>query len=315
MNRKNPTITFILALFLGMYGGHYFYLGKYKKAILYLFTVGLFGIGWLYDIFKYFLAMTSSKKSEPIVQIETEIESEVLSDEIEPGPYLQSFEGVNQYNFDKELELYFLKSLKRTREVDYDRFMKVSKNFDNHSTFVVFDLETTGLKPRENEIIEIGAIRYVDNEPCEMFHTYIKPKKKISARITQINGITNDMVQEAPSIQEVLPYFLDFIGDDTLVAHNVKFDMSFILHQLYINEYKKPKNKTVDTLDLARDCFVRFDENKGMEVPLKNYKLMTLKEKLGLGELGSHNAIDDCKVCGYIYLKTMEYEYCTLEID
>lgn len=315
MERKNPIVTFILALFLGMYGGHYFYLGKYKKAILYLFTVGLFGIGWLYDIFKYFRIMISPKKAEPTIQVESATKSETPADDIDPKSYLQSFYGVDQYNFDKELELYFLKSLKRTREVDYDRFMKVSKNYDNHSTFVVFDLETTGLKPRENEIIEIGAIRYVDNEPCEMFHTYIKPKKKISARITQINGITNDMVQESPSIQEVLPYFLDFIGDDALVAHNVKFDMSFILHQLYINEYKKPKNKTVDTLELARDCFVRFDENKGMEVPLKNYKLVTLKEKLGLGELGSHNAIDDCKVCGYIYLKTMEYEYGTLEID
>lgn len=315
MERKNPIVTFILALFLGMYGGHYFYLGKYKKAILYLFTVGLFGIGWLYDIFKYFRIMISPKKAEPTIQVEPAVKSEARKHNIEQRLYLQSFDGVEQYNFDKELEPYFLKSLKRTREIDYDRFTKVSKTYENLSTFVVFDLETTGLKARENEIIEIGAIRYVDNEPREVFHTYIKPKKKISARITQINGITNDMVQESPSIQEVLPYFLDFIGDDALVAHNVKFDMSFILHQLYINEYKKPKNKTVDTLELARDCFVRFDENKGMEVPLKNYKLVTLKEKLGLGELGSHNAIDDCKVCGYIYLKTMEYEYGTLEID
>ncbi len=315
MNRKNPTITFILALILGMYGGHYFYLGKYKKAVLYLCTVGLFGIGWLYDVVKYFRAMVYPEKTEPTIQVESEIKNETPTDDINPKSYLQSFDKVDQYNFDKELEPYFLKSLKRTREIDYDRFTKVSKTYENLSTFVVFDLETTGLKARENEIIEIGAIRYVDNEPREVFHTYIKPQKKISDKITQITGITNDTVKDAPSIQEVLPYFLDFIEDDVLIAHNSKFDMSFILHQLYINEYKKPKNKTIDTLGLARDQIMRFDENRGMEVPLKNYKLVTLKEKLGLGELGSHNAIDDCKVCGYIYLKTMEYEYDTITVD
>ena len=93
--------------------------------------------------------------------------------------------------------------------------------------FVVFDLETTGLNAVTNEIIEIGAIRFDTNKPVEVFHTFIKPYKKISAKITSINGITNKMVEGCPTIEEVLPRFIDFIGDDVLVAHNSDFDMKF----------------------------------------------------------------------------------------
>ena len=217
--------------------------------------------------------------------------------------YLEAFNDINSYNLSKELDENFLKKITRTKEVDYEKFMKPSGTTNRPMNFVVFDLETTGLSEIKNEIIEIGAIRFDTNKPVEKFHTFIKPKKKITARITSINGITNEMVENCPTIEEVLPKFIDFIGEDVLIAHNSNFDMKFILHQMYIQNYKKPKNKVIDTLKLSRQKIRRYDYEKDRSVKLDSYKLESLKNDFGLWDIGSHNAIDDCKVCAYVYLK------------
>ncbi len=216
--------------------------------------------------------------------------------------YLKSFDKIKIYDLSKELDSKVVAGLKRTRDVLYDNYMKSRKSSVEPDSFVVFDLETTGLSATNNEIIEIGAIRFIDNEPREQFHTYVKPKRNILQKITDITGITNEMVKDAPAVEDVLPYFIDFIKDDVLVAHNSSFDMSFILHNLFINNYKKLNNKTIDTLQLSRQR-VRVVDSNNVPERLKNYKLVTLKEHFGLDELDSHNALDDCKVCAYVYLK------------
>lgn len=217
--------------------------------------------------------------------------------------YLKVFNDLPKYDITKSLDDAFIKKITRIKDVEYEKFVKPSGTTSRPMDFVVFDIETTGLSAQSNEIIEIGAIRFNTNKPVEIFHTYIKPKKKISSRITSINGITNEMVENYPTIEEVLPKFIDFIGDNVLIAHNSNFDMAFILNQLYSQGYKKIKNKVIDTLKLSRQKIREYDILTDRDKKLDSYKLEKLKYAFGLWEVGSHNAIDDCKVCAFVYMK------------
>ena len=160
--------------------------------------------------------------------------------------------------------------------------------------YIVFDLETTGLNPEESEIIEIGAIKYHGGIEVERFHTYVKPDSPITSKITKINGITNSMVKDAPKIDTAIKSFENFVESMHLVAHNASFDMGFI--QTNMNHYHETtfENTVIDTLTLAR---------KYIETP--NHKLETLKNHFKVN-VGSHNAIDDCVVCGKVYAHCKE---------
>ena len=101
--------------------------------------------------------------------------------------------------------------------------------------YVVFDIETTGLDSVHNEIIEIGAIKVVENEIVDTFQSFIKPKYRISSFITNLTGISNDMVKDALDVREVLMLFKEFVGDDILIGHNVNFDINFVYDHLILN--------------------------------------------------------------------------------
>lgn len=156
--------------------------------------------------------------------------------------------------------------------------------------YVVFDLETTGLEPTTCEIIEIGALKYKNNELVEEFSVLIKPKSNISETIVGITGITDEMVKDALGIEEILPKFLEFIGDLTLVAHNSSFDLSFIEENIKRLGLNMINNKNIDTVALAREYIPK----------VYNYKLTTLKNYFKL-DFGSHRSIDDCKTTNYVY--------------
>ena len=94
--------------------------------------------------------------------------------------------------------------------------------------YTVIDIETTGLSPLEDEIIELSALKVRDNKVVKEFSSLINPNKEISDFISSLTGITQSMVQNAPDIKTVLPLFIDFIGDDTVLGHNVSFDLGFI---------------------------------------------------------------------------------------
>lgn len=243
-------------------------------------------------------SIPSAEKNQMSQKVNNLFNEENIND---TDAYLKSFDEVNKYDMNKEISDDFYKKILRTKDAEYDKFVKPSGTTSRPDSFVVFDLETTGLSATKNEIIEIGAIKYDSDMPIEIFHTYVKPEKKITAKITAINGITNDMVADSPTIDKVIPRFLDFIGDDVLVAHNSNFDMGFILNKLYELGYKKLKNKVIDTLKLSRQKVREFDYDNGTK--LDSYKLENLKYEFGLFDLDSHNAIDDCKVCGYVYMK------------
>ena len=345
---KKYWIKLCLCIFGGPLGLHYWYTKKYGKAILFLLTAGGFGVWYIYDVFKIIIdknylskSIISSKNIKSTNTIHSkdvatnkEIKSEVkakvennkkileeVNDSLNTNlinnvnVYLKAFNDLKKYDINKELDDTFLNKIKRVKEVEYEKFVKPSGTTDRPMDFVVFDLETTGLSATSSEIIEIGAVRFNTNKPVEVFHTFIKPKKKISAKITSINGISNEMVKNCPTIEEVIPRFIDFIGDDVLVAHNSDFDMKFILNQLYSQGYKKIKNKAIDTLKLSRQKVREYDILTDRNKKLDSYKLVNLKYAFGLWDVGSHNAIDDCKVCAYVYLKVKnEYgDFCYVD--
>lgn len=136
--------------------------------------------------------------------------------------------------------------------------------------YVVFDLETTGLDKHSDEIIEIGALKYKNNKLINKFNMLIKPKHLIPGQITKITGIRNEDVKNADDISVVFPEFLSFIEDYPLIAHNISFDVGFILLNLYRQHIKCISNNTCDTLSLAK----KYIHN------LPNYKLETLKKIL-----------------------------------
>lgn len=131
--------------------------------------------------------------------------------------------------------------------------MQLSLGLDEH---VVFDLETTGLSAWGDEIIEIGAMRVYGNEvdTKNVFHTLVNPKRVIPPDAIQINGITNEMVANAPFIQDVIPKFLEFVGDAHLVAQNARFDMSFLMKHLMQMKIKR-NIEVYDTIHLSRRAF------------------------------------------------------------
>ena len=114
------------------------------------------------------------------------------------------------------------------------------------SNYIIIDTETTGINPYKDEIIEFGAIKVIDNKIVETFCQLVKPRKPISQQITNINNITNEMVFNAPSINRVLPQFLNFCQDFILIGHNVDFDTQMI--SIACQRFNLPfQNKVIDT--------------------------------------------------------------------
>ena len=162
-----------------------------------------------------------------------------------------------------------------------------------NNIFVAIDVETTGLSPVANELIEVSAIKYNGNEKLETFSTLIKPKARIPYHITNITGITNDMVEDSPTIEEVMPDLIEFVGNSTIVAHNANFDYSFI--QNYSNN-SFSKNTLIDIVQIGRRLYPK----------LPNHKLGTIAKHIGIEEDCFHRAEFDCECCARIYMKYLE---------
>ncbi len=158
--------------------------------------------------------------------------------------------------------------------------------------YVVFDIETTGFDPRREAIIEIGAVLVKDGmiQP-ERFSTFADPQRPLSPKIVSLTGITDDMLEGAPSQKTAVQAFLDFAGDRPLVAHNADFDISFICQAALRMEIPFEPT-TVDTLSLARRLYPT----------LHNHKLDTVAGHLRLGGFNHHRADDDAAIAAGILL-------------
>lgn len=169
--------------------------------------------------------------------------------------------------------------------------------------FIFFDLETTGLSPYSDEIIQISAIKVSDLNVIGKFNQYVKPQQYISAKITQLTGISNATVENSPKIGSVLFDFYTFIENYTLVAHNAaNFDILF-LDEAYDRVFGLPlPNSYIDTLQISRAIYP----------DLPNHKLKTLVKGLNLNAKNTHNAVDDANCVYELFLAESQ---CVENID
>lgn len=162
--------------------------------------------------------------------------------------------------------------------------------------YVMVDIETTGLKSYEDEILELSAIRMRNHEVERTFSTLIQPTRPIDRFITNLTGITNEMVIDAPTIDQVLPTFLDFLRQDTILGYNVQFDLGFI-YDTSMKLYNYPvKNDYLDVLKIARKL-VR---------ATPNHKLGTIAQFYNVSYQGAHRGLTDCYITVEVYKNLFE---------
>lgn len=181
------------------------------------------------------------------------------------------------------VEAYFMDDLVESVKGDADT------DFDG--TFICFDIETTGLSAARDKITEIGAVKVENGIITDKFSTFVNPEMPIPQKITQLTGITDEMVNDAPSQSEAVSAFLEFAGDNVLVAHNAPFDTSFIAKAC--EDMGREYNYTsIDTVAISRAILT----------DIKNCKLDTVAKFLRLGEFNHHRATDDAEMLAKIFI-------------
>lgn len=162
--------------------------------------------------------------------------------------------------------------------------------------FTAIDLETTGNSPLDDDIIEVGAIRYRDGKAVAQFQELVNPGYKVPPFISDMTGISDDMLQEARRLKEVLPEFLDFIGDDIVLGHNVHFDVNFIYDACINCELPPFSNDLIDTLRISRL----------LHKDWQSHRLCDIACGLDINSHGWHRSLCDCDVAARCYLKMMD---------
>lgn len=162
---------------------------------------------------------------------------------------------------------------------------------EGYNEFVVFDIETTGLNPYSDDIIEIGAVKIRDGEIVDRYNQLINPGRTISDFTTQLTSITNDDLKDKPSFEECKDDFYNFFKDSILVAHNAEFDIGFIKRK-YSNYGIYVDNPYADTLKISRHTLK----------DLKRHKLDIVADKLGVNLLNHHRAVDDANATAEIFI-------------
>lgn len=188
------------------------------------------------------------------------------------------------------------------RIVMNDEFVELS--LSNHearglfdSDYVVFDLETTGAKCPPCRVTEIGAYRVERGQIAGKFHTLVNPETPIPAFITDLTGISDSMVKDAPKFREISAEFLNFIGDAVLVAHNAPFDVRFLNNEIsMVYEGYKVGNPNLCTVQLSRKLVPQ----------IENHKLNTVAEHFSVSLENHHRASDDAHATAKIFVNLLE---------
>ena len=162
--------------------------------------------------------------------------------------------------------------------------------------YVLVDIETTGLSPRTDEIIEIGAIKVKDNKIVDTFDTLLKIDEYLSPFITNLTGITNKMLEEGARQEEALEEFIEFAGKEIIMGHNVNFDINFIYDKCesYLDYYLS--NDFVDTMRIAKHILPN----------VRNYKLGTLADYFDVDYRNAHRGLKDVEITYEVYNKMKE---------
>lgn len=222
---------------------------------------------------------------------------EVLKREDSIG--IDEFMGIldNEYDFDVNIEIskvlgipLFIKDGRISLKTKYDIFS---------SLFCIVDIETTGFSPKDSDIIEIGAIKYQNGNIVDKFESYVF-SDDIPDKITEITGISHNMLTDAPKINKVLEKLKVFLEDSVFIAHNVGFDFNFINEKLSQHKIPIMKNRAICTLQLARKT-----------LRAQKYGLSFLNEFLEINYPTRHRAYADC----IIALRVFEHSLLSLSSD
>lgn len=161
-------------------------------------------------------------------------------------------------------------------------------------SYISIDLETTGLEPKHDKIIEIGALRVEKGQITDRFATFVNPGRKLEERITELTGIRDEDLTDAPYIQEVLPKLLDFMGDLPILGHSILFDFSF-LKKAAVNEKLTFEKRAIDTLKIARKYLTEL-ESRSLDYLCNYYQIPHQ----------AHRALEDARATHLLYGKLAE---------
>jgi DNA polymerase-3 subunit epsilon len=164
--------------------------------------------------------------------------------------------------------------------------------------YVVVDVETTGLNPRNDDIIEIAAIKCRNDKPVDQFNSLINISRPLPNNIVQLTGINDKMLSKAPPARDVIPAFLNFAEDEILLAHNANFDIGFLYKSIKFITGKNLDNDYVDTLRISHYQNTNFE----------NHKLKTIAKNLGVSSSTQHRALADAEVTYRCYI-AMKSQY------
>ncbi len=162
--------------------------------------------------------------------------------------------------------------------------------------FVAFDLETTGIQPETDAVVEIGAVKFVNGLPQPPFSTLVDPQRPIPEDAIAVHGIRNEEVKGQPLLRDLLPKLADYCGDLPMVAHNGRFDFKFLEAATKREKVPAPSGLLLDTFSLAKKVF------PGMI----NYRLETLTKHFGFPNTVFHRACEDAEYCGKVFLRILE---------
>lgn len=180
-----------------------------------------------------------------------------------------------------------------TRYSDYFRGKSLNLYPDDYT---IVDIETTGFDPINNKITEISAVKYRSNRKVDEYATLVYIDEKIPDIITKITGITNEMLEGAPDLSEAIKGFIEFIGEDIIIGHNITFDLAFLGAACEDCLSMELKNNYVDVLRIANEKLPFLD----------SHKQIVVAKYFGIRTEGSHRALTDCGICNACYQKLKE---------
>lgn len=317
---KNIWLAYLLAIFFGTFGLHRFYLKKNGLKIL-LITILTLGVGviitypmLIMDLFKIpdWVKDCNNINNTPPTEknIQTNQSNKHINNTVTPtNPLSKSMstniEETNSSNIDRpknsqvinydfkpklqpvmEFKPKTKMKKKSTRtKTNSSETIKISRLRKLRDNYVVVDIETTGLSPSEDKIIQLSAIKYIDNKEIAVFNEYINPHTKLSDFIINLTGISQDVIDHGKELSDIKDDFISFYGDLPLVGHYINgFDIKFLI----ANNLVIKNVATIDTLPLAR------------KLDLENAKLPTVKKFLGINN-NSHDSLDDCHTTNALY--------------
>ena len=304
---KSKEIELILAVVFGWAGAHRFYTGKMASGLVWLLTGGLFFFGWGLDVLVLLLKMaTKMPDKQPIESAVPEVKSEA----VQPLPTITDnkcedrcaeFDSLIKNIPSVEVTLRDENVLRNTEAPSpYSRTSTITPktNLKRISNFVVIDVETTGLKAEENDIIEISAIKFNEFKPVAVFSTMLKPSHPIPRSATSVNGITNTMVKNCPDFSQIKTALEEFIGNCPIVAHNAEFDIKF-LHVSGLEFANKAR--FFDTLSLSKKYIYDPLGNK-----LGSYKLADVCAACNIHFEGAHRTTADALATGLLFIEIIK---------